>query len=196
MSEAAIRLPVGSKGAHASGWWGMLGVVLTEAALFAYLLFSYFYIASHAHAPWPPEGLPSLRIAVPNTVILIAASITAWWGERGIKQGNASQLKKGLAISLVLGVLFFALQVLEWKLKAFSLSSGVYGSLYFTVTGFHMAHVLLGLIMLAALLGWTALGYFGAERHAALSIGAIYWHFVTVVWLAVFATFYLSPYAA
>lgn len=194
LAHSALRLPVGSKGAHASGWWGMIGLVLTESALFAYLLFSYFYVASQAHAPWPPGGLPSLRIALPNTIILLAGSGTVWWGERGIKRGDVGQLKKGLAATLVLGAVFFGLQLLEWKLASFSLTSGVYGSLYFTVTGLHMAHVLLGLGMLAVLLLWSALGYFGLQRHAAVSIGAIYWHFVTAVWLAVFATFYVTPY--
>lgn len=172
----------------------MLALVVTEAALFAYLLFSYFYIASQAHAPWPPDGMPSFGIALPNTIILIIGSFTVRYGERGIQQGDRRRLVRGLFITLVLGLIFLGLQGLEWHNKAFSLTSGVYGSLYFTITGFHMAHVLVGLLMLAVLLIWTSFDYFGARRHAAVSIGAIYWHFVTVVWLAVFATFYVAPY--
>jgi cytochrome c oxidase subunit 3 len=197
VAEAAVSpklLPVGSKGRHASGWWGMLALVVTEAALFAYLLFSYFYIASQAHGPWPPDGRPSLLLAVTNTIILIIGSLTIRYGERGIQQGSRRRLMTGLLVTLVLGVVFLGLQVLEWHNKSFSLTSGVYGSLYFTITGFHMAHVLIGLVMIAVLALWTSFDYFGAQRHAAVSIGAIYWHFVTVVWLAVFATFYVAPY--
>jgi heme/copper-type cytochrome/quinol oxidase subunit 3 len=65
--------------------------------------------------------------------------------------------------------------------------------LYFTITGFHMLHVIVGLLMLAVLLLWTAFGYFCADRHSAVSIGVMYWHFVTIVWLAVFFTFYITP---
>lgn len=172
----------------------MLTLVATEAALFAYLLFSYFYVASQAHGAWPPEGLPKLRIAVPDTIILIIGSLTMVWGERGIRRGDRKQLLLGIAATLVLGIVFIALQGIEWSGKSFSPHSGAYGSLYFTITGFHLLHVLAGLIMLAILFLWTSFDYFGARRHAAVSIGVIYWHFVTVVWLAVFSTFYVAPY--
>jgi cytochrome c oxidase subunit III len=196
MTEIAIStrtLPVGSQGRHASGWWGMVALVGTEAALFAYLFFSYYYLASHAIGPWPPEGPPNLRIAIPGTIILILGSVVMWWGERGIKRGKSGQLMMGLAAALTLGVVFVAMQGFEWRGEPFKLSSGVYSSLYFTITGVHMLHVIVGLLMLAVLLLWTALGYFDANRHSAASIGVIYWHFVTVVWLGVFFTFYIAP---
>lgn len=187
-------LPIGSKGRLSSGWWGMWTVIATEASLFAYLLFSYFYVASQVHSAWPPDGLPRLRIALPDTVILIAGSVTMWWGERGIRAGRSRQLLLGIAATLVLGILFLGLQGIEWHAKPYSVSSNVYGSLYFTVTGFHMAHVLAGLVMLAVLGLWTGFGYFGARRHSAVSIGVIYWHFVTAVWIAVFLSLYVTPY--
>jgi heme/copper-type cytochrome/quinol oxidase subunit 3 len=187
-------LVVGSRGRLSSGWWGMWSIIATEAALFAYLLFSYFYVGAQAHAPWPPNGPPKLGIAVPDTVILLAASATMWWGERGVRRGRKGPLRIGLAATILLGVVFLGLQVLEWRNKSFTPSSDAYGSLYFTVTGFHMAHVVAGLVMLLALLVWALLGYFDQRRHAAVSIGAIYWHLVTAVWLVVFAALYLSPY--
>lgn len=196
MAEVAVSrkvLPVGSKSHHASGWWAMLTLVATEGALFAYLLFSYFYIASHSHAPWPPYGAPKLQIAVPDTIILILGSFTMMWGEHGIRRGNRRRLMAGVAATLVLGIVFIALQGVEWHAKPFTFATGVYSSLYFTITGFHLAHVFVGLLVLAVLLVWTAFDYFGATRHAAVSIGVIYWHFVTIVWLFVFFTFYIAP---
>jgi len=86
------------------------------------------------------------------------------------------------------------LQVVEWSNKPFTLSSDAYGSLYFTVTGFHIAHVVVGLVILALLLVWSFLGYFSQERHLRVTIGIVYWHFVDAVWLCVFTTFYLTPY--
>lgn len=187
-------LPVGSVGRRSSGWWGMLTLVVTEASLFAYLLFSYFYLASQAHGTWLPTATPSLKLALPNTIILIASSFVLWWGERGIRQGQRARLLIATSVTLVMGIIFAILQVKEWHNKSFSISDHAYGSLYYTITGFHMAHVLGGLLILAALLLWTALGHFDERRHSAVSIGAIYWHFVDVVWLAVFSTFYLYPY--
>jgi cytochrome c oxidase subunit 3 len=187
-------LPIGSKGRLSSGWWGMVTVIATEASLFSYLFFSYYYLAAQAHGPWPPDGPPSLAIAIPGTVLLIVGSLTMAWGEHGIRRGGRGRLTAGIVATLVVGVVFLALQVVEWKKRGKNAASDLYDSLYFTITGFHMAHVAIGLVMLAVLGVWTALGYFGQRRHSAVSIGVIYWHFVTVVWLFVFFTFYVMPF--
>jgi cytochrome c oxidase subunit 3 len=185
-------LPVGTVLRESTGLWGMLTLILTEAALFAYLLFSYFYVASQAPGRWPPFGQPSLTLASINTLILIASSASIWAAERGAKRGASAQTTGGLLAALLLGALFIALQLVEWHGKPFSLTTDPYGSLFFTITGFHMLHVAVGLAMLAVLLIWAAMGYYSPRRHAPLSIGALYWHFVGVVWLAVYSALYLS----
>ena len=187
-------LPVGSKGRLSSGWWGMLALLATEAALFAYLLFSYFYVAAQGTGTFPPGGPPSLDLAIPGTIVLIAGSVTMWWGERGIRAAKPRQLMIGLALSVLLAIVFVGLEGYEWGRKGFTPATHAYGSLYFTVTGFHLAHVLIGVAMLVLLFIWTSLGYFGVRRHSTVAIAAVYWHFVTVVWIAVFLTFYVSPY--
>lgn len=197
MSELALRevkLPIGSFGRKSSGWYGVWTLVLTEAAIFAYLLFSYFYLASQANGDWPMGGPPSLKLATPNTLVLLLSSAALIWAERsGARQGKRWQLLSGLGASFVLGVLFVIVQLREWQTKSFSIHSGTYGSSYFVVTGFHLAHVIVGLLLLLALFTWALLGLFDRERHAPLTIGAIYWHFVDVVWLIVFTALYLLP---
>ncbi len=96
--------------------------------------------------------------------------------------------------SLLLGLIFVTIQYFEWKTRPFGLSTSTYGSLFFTITGFHMAHVVVGLLILLALLVWSAVGYLGRLNIVPLSVGIIYWHFVDAVWLAVFFTLYLTPY--
>jgi heme/copper-type cytochrome/quinol oxidase subunit 3 len=93
----------------------------------------------------------------------------------------------------VLGLVFLAVQYFEWAEKPFGLASTSYSSLYFVITGFHMAHVVVGVAMLAMLTLWSAMGYFNRLRYAHIHIGALYWHFVDAVWLAVFFTFYVTP---
>ena len=92
-----------------------------------------------------------------------------------------------------MGAAFVAIQGLEWENQTFSLSSSAYGSLFFIVTGFHMAHVVVGLLLLIAVAVWSFRGYFGPARSAPVSIVAIYWHFVDAVWVTVFFMFYLTP---
>ncbi|MBX6322435.1 MAG: cytochrome c oxidase subunit 3, partial [Rhodospirillaceae bacterium] len=157
MSETVLHdrpLPVGSIGRHASGWWAMVGLILTEGSLFVYLLFSYYYFAVQPQQDWPPGGLPHFRLSLPNTVILLASSLAVWWGQRAARRGATLRLVAGLAIGLVLGAVFVGIQFLEWYGKPFALASHPYGSLYYTITGFHMAHVAVGLLILAALILW------------------------------------------
>ncbi len=99
-----------------------------------------------------------------------------------------------MALAVGLGVCFVVIQLNEWSKQTHGLTSNLYGSLYFTITGFHMLHVIVGLIILLTLLLWIALGYFDDRRYSAISIGGLYWHFVDVVWLFVFTTLYLTPY--
>jgi cytochrome c oxidase subunit III len=194
MSDAALeKLPVGSVGHKSFGWWGMMTVIMTEASLFAYLLFAYYYYVVQYGRAWIPE-LPSLQLAAPNTAILLISSVFVWWAERSAARNRRGWQALGLAIGILLGCAFLTIQIVEWLDKRFTVSSTSYGASYFITTGFHMAHVVVGVLMLAAVLLWSLLGYFDAKRHAPLSIAAVYWHFVDLVWLTIFFTFYLTPY--
>lgn len=197
MAEAAIfdtPLPVGSCGRNSVGWWGVLCLIATEGALFAYLLFSYFYIAVQRGPAWLPDPHPKLILSGPNTLILLSSSVAVWWGEEGIKHERRAQHLIGQGLGIVLGITFLIVQGFEWKAKPFGLATSAYGSLFFTVTGFHMAHVFVGVIILSVVFAWSLMGYFSRRHHARVTVAAIYWHFVDVVWLFVFSTFYLSPY--
>lgn len=189
-----VTLPVGGEGKQAVGAWGMMLAIATEAALFAYLLFSYFYLASMARGPWPPSGLPELRLAMPNTVILLLSSVAMWWGESGIRCGSQGRLRLGLLVTFILGAIFLAIQGAEYGNKHFTLHTNAYSSLFLTITGFHSAHVFVGLLMNAVVQARAWLGHFTAERHLAVTNVAWYWHFVDIVWLTVFTVLYLSPH--
>jgi cytochrome c oxidase subunit III len=187
-------LPVGPTGRRGVGWWGVGTLVASEAALFAYLLFSYFYLCATAGSDWLLEPSPSLRVALPNTVLLLASSLVAWWGERGVLTQRRGQALWGFGIACLMGTVFALVQLHEWRTKGFGIGSSSYGSLYFLTTGLHEAHVFVGVLILAAIFVWTALDYFSPRRRLSVSAGVLYWHFVDVVWLFVFTTYYLTPY--
>jgi cytochrome c oxidase subunit 3 len=187
-------LPVGGKGTVSTAWWGMACLIGTEGILFVYLIFSYAYLGTQQPGPWPPAGPPELRLAVPNTIILIASSVLMQLALRRYRQGRRDLwLPLLTAGTIVLGTIFVVIQGFEWAGKDFGFTANSYSSIFFLLTGVHMAHVVVGLLMLIVLLGWTLMGRFQRGHHEHLALGTLYWHFVDVVWLAVFTTVYLTP---
>jgi cytochrome c oxidase subunit 3 len=187
-------LPVASKARNSTAWLGALCLIATEGSLFAYLLFSYAYVLSQHGRGGLPTAHPSVTYSLPGTIVLLLSSVAVWWGEKGVKAGRRAQHLSGLAIGVLLGLAFLVVQLFEWKSKHFTISSSGYGSFFFTITGFHMAHVIVGVTALIAVLAWSIAGYFSPRHYQHVMIASIYWHFVDAVWLAVFFTFYLSPY--
>jgi heme/copper-type cytochrome/quinol oxidase subunit 3 len=175
----------------------MLIVVITEATLFAILLATYFYTRFRSPGPWPPDGEPDPQLLKPviMTLLLMASSVTAYMAELGSHTGNRRRLHAGLAATFALGLSFLILQGFEYheKLAELRPSTNAYGSLFYTITGLHGSHVIVGLLILA----WTQFfawrGAYASENHVAVQVSALYWHFVHVVWLFVFAALYLSP---
>jgi cytochrome c oxidase subunit 3 len=120
--------------------------------------------------------------------------VFVWLCERFVRRRRIRWAVASMAFAIVLGIVFVGIQLKEWHDHPYGIATNLYGSLYFTITGFHMIHVVIGLVALAFLLVWTALGYFDERRYAALKIGSLYWHFVDVVWLFIFTTLYLTPF--
>jgi cytochrome c oxidase subunit 3 len=189
-------LPFGGVSAKGVGLWGIWTLIATEGSLFACLLFAYAFTAVQQGRGWFPAELPALGLAGPNTAILLASSAAVWWGEKGLKAGKPRRLTLGLLIAIALGCVFVDVQLMEWKQKAATPLTNGYHSFFFIVTGFHMAHVVVGLMGLSAVLLWNLLGYFDARRNTPVAVCSLYWHFVDVVWLFVFTAFYLAPYLA
>jgi len=187
-------LPFGSVDNKGVGLWGVITLIATEGSLFACLLFAYAFTAVQQSRGWFPAGSPDLKLAGPNTIVLLSSSVAVWWGEKGLKAGKPQRLTLGLIVAIALGLAFVATQLVEWKQKGSTITSNGYSSFFFTITGFHMAHVIVGLLALTTVLVWNLMGYFDRRRNTAVAVSSLYWHFVDVVWLFVFTVFYLTPY--
>ena len=175
----------------------MVLFIATEATLFAVLLGSYFYIRFQAGPQWPPPqiGPPELMVPLIMTALLLPSSLPLIWAERGIRLGQQWRLRVGLATTLALGLGFLTMLATEYgqTLEEFTLTTDTYGSLFYTVTGFHGLHVTGGLLMLGWLLAASIRGSFDSSRHEPVRLIALYWHFVGVVWVAILFTIYLEP---
>jgi heme/copper-type cytochrome/quinol oxidase subunit 3 len=187
-------LPMGAIGASASGWWGLWFVMISEAALFGYLFFSYFYFSVQPPANWIPGGPPSFLYPAIQTVFVLVGCASAWFAHRSIWLGQQLFAILGLLVTLLLCSGFIAVQFLDWHDKSFSFSESTYSSEYYLITGTHLAHVVLGWIMLLVVLVWTVLGYFDRVRYAPITITAVYWYFVAAIWIGVFFTLTCTPY--
>jgi heme/copper-type cytochrome/quinol oxidase subunit 3 len=192
-------LPQHAAGPRAFGWWGMVWLIATEATLFALLIASYFYLRFRNGPAWPPEGIhpPELALPLVMTAILWSSSIPVHLAEQAIKRGDQRRLRRGLAAGFVLGAAFLVITLaVEWPetLHEFTPRTNAYGSMFFTITGFHATHVLVGLAVSLWTQARARQGAFDTERHLSVQNFAMYWHFVDLVWLFVLLSLYISPH--
>jgi cytochrome c oxidase subunit III len=170
---------------------GMVLFVASEAMFFAAFFAGYFTIKANEPV-WPPPGIHlEDRIASVLTVILIASSVTVQVAVRSMRAGARSRATLWLGVTIALGVTFLALQLYDYSQLGFGLKDGPFGTLFYVMTGLHMAHVVGGVVFLALVFGQVFRGRLSAEHHDPLSAGAIYWDFVDVVWICLFIVFYI-----
>ena len=162
----------------------------SELMFFAGLFAAYFTLRG-SNDVWPPEGveLATLRTAA-ATVVLVSSSFTMHLAVRGAEHGDRRTAVRWLLVTIALGLVFIGNQALEYVELEFSISSHAYGSMFYLMTGFHGLHVLGGLAFMAAVIGLIA-GRSAAPAAPPVMVCGYYWHFVDVVWVAMFATLYL-----
>jgi len=184
-------------GGISSSLLGMVLFIASEVMFFGGLFGAYFTIRSAATS-WPPEGAGSAHLetwyAAILTTVLVTSSVTMQLGVWAIRRNDQRKLVMWLAISMLLGVAFLCGQAYEYsKLigEGMTLSSGVFGSTFFTLTGFHGAHVAGGAAFILIVLLRARSGQFTARYHDTVEMASYYWHFVDVVWLGLFSTIYL-----
>ena len=140
------------------------------------------------------EAMEAWGLPFVNTVILVTSSVTVTFAHWALKKNQRVLLPVWLAITVALGTTFLILQVIEYRDAytelGLTMGSGIYGSTFFLLTGFHGAHVTMGTIMLAVMLLRSLRGHFSADNHFAFEAVSWYWHFVDVVWLFLFTFVY------
>ena len=174
---------------------GMLLFISSEVMFFGGLFATYFNARASFSGEWgPPPGAPELEvlpIALPITIILLTSSLTMHQAVRAIRRGSSGGLRVWLLITLLLGILFLAGQAYDYTQLGFGISDGVFGTEFYTLTGFHGAHVFGGVVGLLILAARAGQGQFSARNHVAVEAVSYYWHFVDIVWIGLFTTLYI-----
>ncbi|MFL5736992.1 MAG: heme-copper oxidase subunit III [Actinomycetota bacterium] len=171
--------------------FGTVAFLSSELMFFGGLFAAYFTLRA-VSAVWPPPEarLDALEPAIATTLLVIS-SFTMQRGLSLARDGDVEGLRRWLGITLVLGVLFLSSQVRTWLAADFGVSTNAYGTLFYGMTGFHALHVAAGVVLMLVALGRTNQSAYRDGRLSGLEAITYYWHFVDVVWIALFATIYL-----
>ena len=198
--------------------YGMILFIASEVMFFAGWFWSFFEFAIFAPArvgdtwdvanpiyaaglerfrDWPPVGVETFdpfHLPLMNTLVLLLSGTTVTWAHHALQHGDRDGCRNGLILTILLGLGFTALQVLEYSHAEFTFDGTLYGSAFFMATGFHGAHVVIGTIFLIVCLMRLMMGGFTPQKHFGFEAAAWYWHFVDVVWLFLFAFVYVAPH--
>lgn len=175
---------------------GMLTFLSTEVATFGAGFVYYFFIRSGPH--WGEAHFPDLvtSLVLVNTAILVLSSITLHYGHVALTKGNRTRFLRLLVATLVLGVVFIAGQVYEYYEFVvhhdFTLTSGIFASAFYGLTGLHGLHVTLGAVLIGIVTVRAFTGQYSAERHTSVSTVSMYWHFVDAVWIFLVVVLYFG----
>ena len=197
--------------------YGMVLFIVSEIMFFAAWFWSFFELAIfyparvgatfdatspiweglNAFAQWPPTGVTTFdpfHLPLINTLILLLSGTTVTAAHHALQHDKMDNAKLMLILTIVLGVVFTALQAYEYSLAQFTFDGTLYGSAFFMATGFHGAHVVIGTIFLFVCLMRMYANNMSAKKHLGFEFAAWYWHFVDVVWLFLFAFVYVLPH--
>ena len=181
---------------------GMLLFICSEVMFFSGLFAAYFSVRASS-VQWPPiiANDPALTehfnlhaepfFAGFLTVLLITSSVTCQMGVWAIRRDDRTGFIRAIGLTLVLGILFLIGQVYDYSTIGFGISDTPFGTTFYTLTGFHGAHVFGGAVMLSVVLYRGLAGQFSSKHHDAVEAVSLYWHFVDVVWIALFSTLYI-----
>ncbi len=171
---------------------GMLVFLGSEAIFFALLIIAYVFYRGRFTLTGPtPEAL-NVALGSVLAVLLLSSSATIWFAEKSLQRGDGRRMRLWLLITVALGAVFLIGQGFEFAelfAEGIGISTGLFGTTFFTLTGFHGLHVFAGLVALAIILV-LARGTEGTHS-SALETASLYWHFVDVVWVVVFSVVYV-----
>ena len=172
---------------------GMVGLIVTESALFSIFVVAYlFYIGKSLSGPYPADVL---EFPVVATICLLSSSITIMLAERALRKGQMRRFSLWWFLTILLGAQFLGATAVEWYRLIFTsnltIGTNLFGTTFYSLVGFHAFHVTVGLAMLTLVLVLSAVGYMRKEHAERVEVLSWYWHFVDSVWVVVLTVVYI-----
>ncbi len=171
--------------------WTLIG---SEVVFFASLITTYVVMRNKSVVgPYPGQAL-DIPLTAFNTFVLICSSLTMVTALANIQEGNVKKFRGWLIATAFLGLVFLGGQATEFTMLArqgLSLSQNLFGGTFFTLTGFHGAHVLVGVIWITFIIIRAFRGGVTQQNHMAVELVGLYWHFVDLIWIIIFTVVYL-----
>ncbi len=171
--------------------WGLLTFLGSEFLMFGGF-FAVYLVFMTSYAAWPPEGTEvELLIPAVNTVILLSSSLVINKGTQAIKTHDVAGLRLWFGVTALMGAVFLGGQVYEYLTLGYGLTTNIFANCFYVMTGFHGAHVLIGVLLILFVLWQARNPDHYSSNHAGVEVAEIYWHFVDIVWIVVFTLIYL-----
>jgi cytochrome c oxidase subunit 3 len=187
------KLPSFGFGHRSLMWWGTAGLMAIEGTVFGLAIMAYFYLRSHADA-WPLHSPPpDLRWGTANTVLLVASLLPNHLAKRAAERLDRDGVRLWVTVCLLVGIAFLGIRVLEFGTLECRWYDDAYGSAVWMLMGLHTVHLVTDTWDTAVLLVLAFVGPFEGRRFADVSENALYWVFVVLSWLPIYAVVYWAP---
>jgi cytochrome c oxidase subunit 3 len=180
---------------------GMILFIISEVFFFLAFFWAFFHSSLSPSVElgsiWPPKGIEALspwEVPLLNTIILLSSGATLTWSHHALICGNRKEAILGLSLTILLGIIFTSLQLMEYYEAGFTISDGVYGSTFYGATGLHGLHVIIGTTFLLVCFFRLLFYHFTRGHHFGFEASAWYWHFVDVVWIFLYLSIYSWGY--
>nr|YP_010586490.1 cytochrome c oxidase subunit III [Pseudoneureclipsis sibuyana]UZZ44291.1 cytochrome c oxidase subunit III [Pseudoneureclipsis sibuyana] len=177
--------------------YGMILFIISEVLFFSSFFWAFFHNSLSPDTlmgnNWPPKNIEPFnpfKIPLLNTLILLSSGITVTWTHNSMINNKLNKALISLTITIILGIYFTMIQMIEYMNSPFSISDSIYGSTFFMTTGFHGLHVIIGTIFLFTSMMRMKMNHLSQSHHFGFEAAAWYWHFVDIVWLFLFSFMY------
>jgi cytochrome c oxidase subunit 3 len=172
--------------------WGLLTFLISESLMFGGFFAAYLMVRGAA-SHWPPEGTEvELLLPTINTIILVSSSFVIHLGDAAIKKNDVNGLRKWYIVTALMGAVFLVGQAYEYATLGYGLKTNIFANCFYLMTGFHGLHVFIGLVLILGVL-WRSrrAGHYSDHKHTGVEMAEIYWHFVDIIWIVLFALLYI-----